>query len=154
MRRRAQRNCKIAILLVLCIAGFFQFVSNGNGGSRGGSDQPGPGRHGHPPRPRGHLRKPKRVSSNGTVFVPDKELAGLAQLQGWRPKWSLTLLEIERCLCNSIRCMIIFVDSRNLHGDQGGLGSGSGTLSHGVPEGGRLLIFATKLPIRMVEHPK
>ena len=79
MRRRAQRNCKIAILLVLCIAGFFQFVSNG---SRGGSDQPGPGRHGHPPR--GHLRKPKRVL-NGTGFVPNKELASLAQLQGWMP---------------------------------------------------------------------
>ena len=97
MRRRAQRNCKIAILLVLCIAGFFQFVSNAGGGGRGGhgSDQPGPGRHGHPHPPRGHLRKPKRVS-NGTVFAPNKELAGLAQLQGWMPKWSLTLLEIER----------------------------------------------------------
>ena len=96
MRRRAQRNCKIAILLVLCIAGFFQFVSNGSGGRGGhGSDQPGPGRHGHPHPPRGHLRKPKRVS-NGTVFAPNKELAGLAQLQGWMPKRSLTLREIER----------------------------------------------------------
>ena len=81
MRRRAQRNCKIAILLVLCIAGFFQFVSNGGGG--GGKDSsggPGPGRHGHPQR---HLRKPKRVF-NGTMFVPNKELASLAQLQGGR----------------------------------------------------------------------
>ena len=95
MRRRAQRNCKIAILLVLCIAGFFQFVSNAGGRGGQGSDQPGPGRHGHPHPRRGlHLRKPKRVS-NGTVFVPNKELAGLAQLQGWKPKWSLTNLEIE-----------------------------------------------------------
>ena len=80
MRRRAQRNCKIAILLVLCIAGFFQFVSNGSSrrNSAGGDGGPGPGRHGHPQR---HLRKPKRVF-NGTMFVPNKELASLAQLQG------------------------------------------------------------------------
>ena len=80
MRRRAQRNCKIAILLVLCIAGFFQFVSNGGGGGKDSSGGPGPGRHGHPQR---HLRKPKRVF-NGTMFVPNKELASLAQLQGGR----------------------------------------------------------------------
>ena len=70
---------KIAILLVLCIAGFFQFVSNGSRSGNGGPDGgPGPGRHGHPQR---HLRKPKRVF-NGTMFVPNKELASLAQLQG------------------------------------------------------------------------
>ena len=75
MRRRAQRNCKIAILLVLCIAGIVQFVSKGSG-------DVGSGRHSHH-QPQGHLRKPKRVF-NGTMFVPNKELSALAQLQGRR----------------------------------------------------------------------
>ena len=65
--------------VILCIAGLFQFVSNGSS-SRGGGENvghPGPGRHGH------NLRKPKRVF-NGTMFVPNKELASLAQMQGGR----------------------------------------------------------------------
>ena len=47
----------------------------------------GPGRHGHPQWNPG---KPKSFS-NGTMFILDKELENLAQLQGGQPQIHLTL---------------------------------------------------------------
>jgi hypothetical protein len=69
MRRKTQRNCKVALLLFLAAAGIVQFVSNGASvghGDRGDANLP-------------QLKKPRRVF-NGSVFVPGKELGNLAGL--------------------------------------------------------------------------
>ena len=82
------RTPHFKILLVLCIVGFLQFVSRGSrGGGGGGGDSPGLERHGHPQWNPG---KPKSFS-NGTMFILDKELENLAQLQGGQPQIHLTL---------------------------------------------------------------
>ncbi len=75
MRRRAVRNCKVAIFLFIAAAGIIHLISLGHGnGGRGGSAA------------YRQIRKPKRLikslrNFNGTLFRPDKELDELSGLR-------------------------------------------------------------------------